>query len=125
MLEEKKELSDECLDYLKHMPDSCGVRMHESMQDKEEQITSLKEDVAILTDTLNGIEAAIKAGGSEEINCKEIRAQFKRINCFDYGEVRKMVLCTALKLREEDGGLSMEDAVKEAWKEVRDICKEE
>jgi len=124
MSEEKKELGDECLDYLRRMPDSCGFQMHESMQDKEEQIASLKEDVAILTDTLSGIEAAIKAGGSE-INCKEIRAQFKRNNCFDYGEVRKMVLCTALKLREEDGGLSMEDAVKEAWKEVRDICREE
>lgn len=88
---------------------------------KHERIASLEEDVAILTDTLTGIEEAIKSNGTE-IQCDDILAQFTIDKCYDYGEVKKMVLCTAIRIRNNEE-ISMEKAIKQAWKEVRDKCR--
>ena len=89
--------------------------------DKDERIVSLEEDKAILTDTLDGISDFLKANKSD-VNCEDVLAHFTKGRCSDLNEVRKFVLCTATRVR-DDRKISIDKAIKQAWIEARDRCR--
>ena len=88
---------------------------------EEKRITSLEEDKAILTDTLDGISDSLRSNKSE-INCEDVLTHFTKSRCYDLNEVRKFVLCTAARLR-DDKKISIDKAIKQAWIEARDRCR--